>query len=97
MSDISEEQRSEGERTYVFSSNLRTKLSNFMTAGQVRTSITVDAQRRPIWGESWHQYTWTEVQAYFAVIQPREEAPPPSAAVEIEKVAPPRVEQDPEK
>jgi hypothetical protein len=48
---MSEEQRSEGERRYVFSSNLKLKLSNFMTAGQVSTSITVDAQRRPIWGD----------------------------------------------
>jgi hypothetical protein len=94
---MSEEQRSEGERRYVFSSNLKLKLSNFMTAGQVSTSITVDAQRRPIWGEAWHQHTWWEVQPHFAVLQPREEASPPSAVVEIEQVAPPRVEQDPEK
>jgi hypothetical protein len=89
---MSEEQRSEGQQRYVYSSNLKFKLSNFMTAGQVRTSMAVDAQRIPIWGETWVEHTWWEVQPHFAVLQPSEEAPPPSAVVEIEQAAPPRAE-----
>jgi hypothetical protein len=90
---MTEEERTEDQRRYVFSSNLKLKLSNFMTAGQVRTSMAVDAQRIPIWGETWVQHTWWEVQPHFAVLQRNEEAPPPSPVVEIEQTAPPRVEQ----
>ena len=94
---MAEAERNEEQQRYAFSSNLRLKLSNFMTAGQVRTSMAVDAQRLPLWGETWVEHTWWEVQPHFAVLQPREEAPPPSAVVEIEQAAPPRVEKGPKK
>ena len=89
-----EGQRNEDQRRYVFSSNLKLKLSNFMTAGRVKTSITVDElQRRPLWGETWVEHTWWEVQPHIAVLQAGEGSRP-SAAFEIEEAGPPKVEKD---
>jgi hypothetical protein len=89
-----EDQRNDDQRRYVFSSNLKFKLSNFMTAGRVRTSIAVDeTQRRPLWGETWVEHTWWEVQPHLAVLQAGEASRPP-AVFEVEETGPPKVEKE---
>ena len=94
--DKPSDQSYEGERSYAYSSNLKVKLANFLATGQVKTTIAVNAQRAPIWGRSWPQHTWWEVQPG-GIFQPIGDAYPPTPELELEQVSPPRLEQEPKK